>query len=253
MPGMTNNFTVAEFNYVVLSGMSGHSKWATTFRQKSVVDSKRGAVFTKLARAITIAARSGPNPESNFKLRLAIDQARAANMPKDIIERAIQRGGGPAEAGEAVTYEGFGPYGVAVIAECLTDNRNRTGNEIRHLIESSGGRIGTPGSVSWQFERAGIITVPELSDDAELAVIDAGATDIRRGSHGVLVHCAPAQLEAIRQFFIARGVTPEARIALLPKETKALTLAQTAGLHQFLEALDGHPDVQEVYHNGATA
>lgn len=233
--------------------MSGHSKWATTFRQKSVVDSKRGAVFTKLARAIAIAARLGPNPESNFKLRLVIDQARAANMPKDNIERAIQRGSGSVEAGEAVTYEGFGPHGAAVIAECLTDNRNRTGNEIRHLIELSGGHIGTPGSVSWQFERVGVLTVPALTDDAELAVIDAGAADIRRDANGVHVQCPPAQLEAVRQFFIARGATPQARLTLLPKEIKSLTHAQAAELHAFLETLDDHPDVQAVYHNGVAA
>lgn len=232
--------------------MSGHSKWATTFRSKSATDAKRGAVFTKLARAITIAARAGANPESNFKLRLVMDQARAANMPKDNIERAIQRALGPAEAGEAVTYEGFGPHGVALVIEGLTDNRNRTSSEIRHLLESRGGRIGNPGSVAWQFERTGIVTVATLSAEDELTIIDLGVSDIERHDDAVAVHCPPAALEHVRQFFSRQGSAPEAVLALVPKETKAIPDPKTAGdIRALLEALAEHPDVQSVYHNAA--
>ena len=233
--------------------MSGHSKWATTHRAKSAVDAKRGAVFTKLGRAISSAARSGGgNPESNFKLRLAIDQARAANMPKDNIERAIAKatGQGGDVRLEAVTYEGFGPHGVAVIVDCLTDNRNRTGHEIRHLFEGRGGHIGTPGSVGWQFERTGIVTTAAVSPDDELALIDLGASDIRRDDQGVTVLCPPAQLEAVRKFFNSRGVAAEAKIGLLPKETKRLASEkEVADLQTLLDQFDDHPDVQECHHN----
>lgn len=235
--------------------MSGHSKWATTHRAKSVVDAKRGATFTKLGRAIALAARAGgSNLESNTKLRLAVDQARAANMPKENIERAILRATGHSSETQlaTVSYEGFGPHGVAVMVECLTDNRHRTGHEIRHLFEAHGGHIGTPGSVSWQFERTGVVTVPQLTPDDELALIDVGASDVRRDGDSVRVLCPPAHVDAVRQFFSRRGVHPQTQLTMLPKEPKALADARAvAEVQAFVDLVDDHPDVQELYHNAA--
>ncbi|MDD5110566.1 MAG: YebC/PmpR family DNA-binding transcriptional regulator [Patescibacteria group bacterium] len=232
--------------------MSGHSKWATTHRQKNADDAKRGAVFTRLGRAITLAARTGANPEANFKLRIAIDQARAADMPKDNIERAIQRATGPADGAqlESVSYEGFGPHGVAMLVECLTDNRNRTGHEIRHHFEQHGGSIGSPGSVAWQFERSGVITVSSLSQDDELALIDLGVSDVRRSPASIAIICPPQNLEAVRKFFTTRGQEPPVKLAMLPKETKTLADPNAkTDWENFLRGLEEHPDVQDIYHN----
>src|SRR3989338_3629347 len=234
--------------------MSGHSKWATTHRQKDADDAKRGAIFTRLGRAITLAAKSGGNPEANFKLRIAMDQARAQNMPKDNIERAIQRATGPVEGVqlESISYEGFGPHGMALLVECLTDNRNRTGHEIRHLFEQHGGSIGSPGSVAWQFERSGVVTIPSLSPDDELAVIDLGASDIRRSATEVQIICPPGNLEGVRKFFEIRWQEPQTNLVMLPKETKALTgPGARAEWGKFLHELDENQDVQEIYHNAA--
>lgn len=236
--------------------MSGHSKWATTHRAKSASDAKRGAMFTQLIRAITIAAKSGPDPETNFKLRLAVDQARAANMPKDNIERAIARGSGQDGAGEqlaAVTYEGFGPHGVAVIIEGLTDNKNRTSQEIRHMVEEHGGSLGTPGSVSWQFERVGQCTVPRVTDDDELALIDRGAREIARAADGVTITCPPAGLESIRQYLSERGFTPTAELTLQPNKTITLMADHVVAVQRFLDVIAEHPDVQNVHHNAGNA
>ncbi len=231
--------------------MSGHSKWATTHRAKSAADAKRGAVFTKLIRGITIAARGGADPAANFKLRLAVDQARAVNMPKDTIERAIARGSGGStgEQLEAVTYEGFGPHGVAVIMECLTDNRNRTSQEIRHLVEEHGGSMGAPGSVSWQFARIGIVNVPTLTEADELALIDLGATDVERSADGVRIACPPDRLESVRQHVSDRGLTPRAQLTLQPKETVTLADQAVTAVQKFLTAVAGHPDVHDIHHN----
>lgn len=236
--------------------MSGHSKWATTHRQKSAEDNKRGAIFTKLGRAITIAAKHGANPEANFKLRIAMDQARVANMPKDNIERAIQRAGGAGEGVqlEAISYEGFGPSGVALVVECLSDNRNRTSHEIRHIFEQHGGNIGTPGSVAWQFARNGVITVPSLSPADELALIDLGVTDVQRAEGRVTIICPPNAMEEIRKFCSRGGTLPQAKLALLPKETKSITdPARLAQLQALLAALEAQDDVQEIFHNAALA
>src|ERR671923_1901561 len=183
--------------------MAGHSKWASIKHKKAVVDARRGQHFTKLARAITVAARDGGgDPEGNSALSLAIQKARDASMPKDNIERAIAKGTGAdsdAEAYESVVYEGYGPGGVAILVETLTDNRNRTGSEIRHLFTRSGGNLGEPGSVAWTFEKKGELVVDggRYSEDDLLAAIDAGAEDVALDGDVWEVVTGPSDLQAV--------------------------------------------------------
>jgi len=184
--------------------MSGHSKWATTKRQKAVIDNKRGAIFTKLARAISVAAKeSGGDPATNFKLRLAIDQARAVNMPKDNIERAIKRGTGEmsGEVLDSVTYEAFGPAGVAIIIEGVTNNRNRTVNDLKTILSKNNSSLSVPGSVIWMFDRRGVIRVLVEGDreEAELKLIDYGAEDIISDSNGITLLTASEELNILQQ------------------------------------------------------
>src|ERR687890_1448023 len=192
--------------------MAGHSKWASIKHKNAVVDQRRGAHFTKLARAIQVAAREGGgDPDSNAALALAVQKAKDASMPKDNIERAIAKGTGAdadADAFEAVVYEGYGPAGVAILVEALTDNRNRTGSEVRHIFSKSGGNLGEPGSVAWQFEKKGTVVVDaeRYSEDDLMVAIDAGAEDVAQDENVWEIVTAPTDLQAVREALESGGV-----------------------------------------------
>ncbi|HLC89855.1 MAG TPA: YebC/PmpR family DNA-binding transcriptional regulator [Patescibacteria group bacterium] len=233
--------------------MSGHSKWAQIHRQKGTADAKRGALFTKLGKVISVAARlGGPDPTANFKLRLAVDQAKAANLPKENIERAIKRGLGESGEGkiEAVNYEGFGPNGVALIIECLTDNRNRTSSNIKHVLAKYGGNLGGPNSVSWIFENRGVIRINQINESLELALIDAGAQDIVKNADGVVVYTAPNDLKMIKDFLEQKGIKAEyAEIEQMAKEKKAVDNETKNQLEKLFSELDDDEDVNNYYTN----
>jgi len=236
--------------------MAGHSKWANIRHKKAAQDAKRGKIFTKLAREITVAAREGGgDPESNPRLRAAIERARKFNMPKENIERAIKRGTGEiaGETFEEVTYEGYGPGGVAIIVKCLTDNRNRTAAEVRHAFSKHGGNLGTSGCVSWMFERKGVITVPGENYDEEtvmLAAIEAGAEDVVTEDGKFIVYTAPSDLEAVRKGLIDAGIeVEEAKLDLIPTTTTKVEGETALKVLKLLEALEDLDDVQEVYSN----
>lgn len=239
--------------------MSGHSKWSTIKRQKGLTDAKRGQVFTKLANAITIAVREGGggDPASNFKLRLAMDQARGVNMPKENIQRAIERGLGKSGAAgqlESVVYEGYGPSKVAIIVEAATDNKNRTTPEVRGAIEKAGGTFASPGAVSWMFGDVGLITLAKSGksfDDIFEIAVDAGAEDVEEAGDLVEVYTKPADVEKVKNVFVDRGLTPNsAEIFKKPTTTVQIDSPEVAkkvlGLVEKLEDLD---DVQKVYAN----
>ena len=238
--------------------MAGHSKWAQIKRQKGVADARRGALFTKLSREITVAAKQGgPDPEANFRLRLAVQRAREANMPAENIERAIKRavGGGTGEGGELqeVVYEGYGPHGVAILVECLTDNRNRTVSEVRSVFTRGGGSLGETGSVAWQFDSRGVITVETNGrdpDEVSLAAIDAGAEDVNVSGTTVEVYTAPADLEAVRKALLDAGYrVTSAELSMVPKTTVHLEGAQAEQVLRLLDRLEDLDDVQRVYSN----
>jgi YebC/PmpR family DNA-binding regulatory protein len=236
--------------------MSGHSKWASIKHKKKATDAKRGALFTKLARAIQVAAREGGgDPTGNPALALAIQKARDASMPKDNIERAIAKGTGAdadAEAFENVLYEGYGPAGVAVLVEALTDNRNRTGADIRHLFTKSGGNLGEPGSVAWVFDKKGVIVVDadRYSEDDLFAAIDAGAEDVAVDESIYEVVTAPEDLTTVREALEAAGVELEsAELAMQPKSTVEVPEDKVAQLMRVLEELEDHDDVSAVHAN----
>lgn len=236
--------------------MSGHSKWKTIKRKKGAADSKRGALFTKLAREIQIAAREGGDPEYNFRLRLAVDKAKANSMPKENIERAVRRGSG-AEQGEElleVAFEGYGPGGVALYIEVLTDNRNRTVSEIRHALTRSNGAMGESGSVSWQFEQRGSITLPlkngQDQDRIFEAALEAGAEDVEFGDGWAEIYTDPADLKVVQDAFRKGGFEIESsELTMKPKTLLTLddkTSLSVMGLIEHLEELD---DVTGVYSN----
>lgn len=237
--------------------MSGHSKWAQIHRQKGVADAKRGAIFTRLGNAITIAAKAGGGgPETNFKLRLAIDQAKAANMPKDNIERAIKRGTGELAGGkiETITYEGFGPAGVAVMIEGVTDNRNRTSASIKHLFSKFGGNLGGPNTVSWMFEQKGVLRVSSVDDELELELIDSGVQDIARDADGATIYTAPTDLQRIKEFLEQKNIASQyAEIEQVPKEEKPLSAVEAEQLEKFIAALEEDEDVNTYYTNAKDA
>jgi YebC/PmpR family DNA-binding regulatory protein len=236
--------------------MSGHSKWSQIKRQKGANDAKRGQVFTKVGREITIAAREGgPDPDANHRLRLAIEKARSVNMPADNIKRAIERaaGGSAAEQYEEIVYEGYGPGGVALLVEAATDNRNRTVADVRSLFARAGGQLAGAGSVAWQFEPRGVIVVPRDGQDPDsvaLTAIDAGADDVDVESDPIEIMTDPTQLEPMRQALEGSGVTIEsAEVAMQPKtpiEVDEQTARQNLRLIESLEDLD---DVQRVTAN----
>ena len=205
--------------------MSGHSHWATIKHKKGAIDAKRGKLFSKLSRAIIIAARhGGGDPEMNLKLRYAIDKARSVSMPKDNIERAIKRGTGELEGAilEEITYEGYGPGGVAILVEVLTDNRNRTASEIRKIFERAGGKMGSAGSVGYLFERKGLISVPTSATDEDTLmgiVLDAGADDLKRSGDTYDITCDPAAFHQVQDAFKKNNLTPVS--AEVPQLAKA--------------------------------
>ena len=233
--------------------MSGHSKWAQIHRQKGVADTKRGAVFTKLGNAITAAAKSGGgDPDANFKLRLAIDQAKASNLPKDNIERAIKRGTGELGGGtiETVVYEGFGPAGIAIIIEGLTDNRNRTSSAIKHLLSKYGGSLGGPNSVSWLFVQKGVLRIKEITDELELDLIDAGALDVVREDDGATIYTMPNDLKKIKNFLeLQKIIVDYAEVEQVAKEKKALNDEEAQNLQKLFGELDNDEDVSNYYTN----
>jgi YebC/PmpR family DNA-binding regulatory protein len=238
--------------------VSGHSKWSSIKHKKGAADAKRGQLFSKLSRAIIVAAKEGgPDPAANLALQNAIEKARSYSMPKDNIERAIAKGSGADAEGssfEAVIYEGYGPEGVAVLVEALTDNRNRTASEVRHLFAKHGGNLGTTGAVAWQFERKGVVVLPASAvdeDDLVLAVVDAGAEDVERDGSSFVVTSAPEALSAVRAAVERAGLEIESvELALVPKATVAVDDESTARkLVRLVEGLEEADDVQDVYAN----
>lgn len=235
--------------------MSGHSKWSTIKRQKALTDAKRGAVFTKLANAIAVAAKNGADPSMNFSLRLVLDQARAANMPQANIQRAIDRGSGKlgGDAIEEVTYEGYGPGGMAVIVECATDNKNRTYPDVRLAFSKNGGHLAEPGSVAFQFVRKGMVRAAFTgeADDAMLAAIDAGADDAELDGDELVIYTDPKKLAAVREAIGSAGfVVKEAELTFQPQTTVVITDSETARkAENLMDALDSLDDVTNTYSN----
>ena len=234
--------------------MSGHSHWATIKHKKGAIDAKRGKLFSKLSRAIIIAARhGGGDPEMNLKLRYAIDKARAVSMPKDNIERAVKRGTGEVEGlvFEEITYEGYGPGGVAILIDVVTDNRNRTASEIRKIFERAGGKMGSAGSVAYQFERKGMFSVPASATDEDTLMsiaLDAGADDLKRSGDTFEITCDPAAFAQVRDALQTNKLTPTvAEISKLPKAPVDVDAEVGRKVMRLMEALDDHDDVQNVY------
>ena len=236
--------------------MSGHSKWSTIKRQKGANDARRGAMFTKVAREITVAARAGiPDPEANYRLRLAVEKARSVNMPADNIKRAIERAGGgdKADAYEEIVYEGYGPGGVAILVETATDNRNRTAADVRSLFSKSGGQLAGAGSVAWQFEPRGLVSVPRNGgdpDEVALLAIDAGAVDVDTEADPLEIVTQPGELEAVRTALEGAGVKVEsAELTMQAKAPVQIDAAQARQNLRLIEALEDHDDVQRVTAN----
>ena len=236
--------------------MSGHSKWSSIKHKKGAVDAKRGQLFTKLARAIQVAAREGGGSvEGNAALATAVQKARDARMPKDNIERAIAKGtgaDGDAEAIETVVYEGYGPGGVAILVEALTDNRNRTGSEVRHAFARGGGSLGEPGSVAWVFEKRGVVLVDaeRYSEDDLMAAIDAGADDVTQDESVLEVLTQPGDLQGVREALEAAGVDIErAELTMRPTSRVEVDDDRVATLLRLLEALEDNDDVAAVHAN----
>ncbi len=238
--------------------MSGHSKWSTIKHKKGAADAKRGKLFSKLSRAIMVAAKEGGgDPATNLALQNAIEKARSYSMPKDNIERAIAKGtgeGGDGSSFETVVYEGYGPEGVAVLVEALTDNRNRTASDVRHLFTKHGGNLGATGAVAWQFERRGVVLVAADGtdeDDLVLAAADAGADDVERDGDVFQVASAPEMLAAVRGALEQAGFAIEsAELSMVPKVTVAIADEATARkVVRLVEGLEDSDDVQDVYAN----
>ncbi len=236
--------------------MSGHSKWSSIKHKKGAADAKRGKLFTKLARAITVAARDGGgDPDNSPALATAIQKARDASMPKDNIQRAIDRGtgeGSDATAIESVVFEGYGPGGAAILVEALTDNRNRTSAEVRHAFSKHNGSLGEPGSVAWIFEKRGVLAVDgaRYGEDDLIAAIDAGAEDVREEGDLLRVICEPAGLSAVREVLEAGGVEIQsADITMEPKSTVEVKGNDAKSLLGLIEDLEEDDDVNEVHAN----
>jgi YebC/PmpR family DNA-binding regulatory protein len=235
--------------------MSGHSKWSTIKHKKAATDKKRGVMFSKLSRAIIVAAKEGgPDPAANNALATAVQKARDFSMPKENIERAIQRGagGGDANAYESVTYEGYGAGGAAFVVEALTDNRNRTAANVRSLFTKNGGSLGQPGSVAWMFDRRGVIVVEGDVDEDELtlAAADAGADDVTEDDGVWQVTCDPAALAAVRSALDEAGFAVEsAELKLVPRTTTSTDGDTARRLLKLVDTLEDDDDVQDVYFN----
>jgi YebC/PmpR family DNA-binding regulatory protein len=238
--------------------VSGHSKWSSIKHKKGAADAKRGKLFSKLSRAIIVAAKEGgPDPAGNLALQNAIEKARSYSMPKDNIDRAIAKGSGAdadASSFDTVVYEGYGPEGVAVLVEALTDNRNRTASEVRHQFSKNGGNLGATGAVAWQFERRAVVLVAGGGVDEDellLAAADAGADDVEPDGSSFVVTGPPEALSAVREAVEEAGFAIEsAELAMLPKATVAIEAESTArALLRLIEGLEESDDVQDVYAN----
>ena len=238
--------------------MSGHSKWSSIKHKKGAADAKRGKLFSKLSRAIIVAAKEGGgDPTNNLSLQNAIEKAKSYSMPKDNIDRAIAKGSG-ADADDAafetIVYEGYGPEGVAVIVEALTDNKNRTAADVRHMFAKNGGNLGATGAVAWQFERTGVVLVPaEGVDEDELLLVaaDAGAEDVKQDGSVFEVTSPPESLSAVRAAIEAAGMPVDsAELVLVPKVTVAVDdEAKARQVMRLIDALEDNDDVQDVYAN----
>jgi YebC/PmpR family DNA-binding regulatory protein len=235
--------------------MSGHSKWSTIKRKKGAIDAKRGKIFTKIIKEIIIAAKDGGgDPEANARLRLAVQNAKGANMPKDNIERAIKKAtGSDAESYVETTFEGYAPHGIAVFAECLTDNNNRTVASVRSVFNKFGGNLGTNGSLSFLFERKGIFTIPTegLSlEELELEMIDAGAEDFEIDEDTLTITCAMEDFGNVSRKLTELGIEPEeSGLKRIPNDTKQLDVESAKKVLKFIETLEDDDDIQNVYHN----
>ena len=237
--------------------MSGHSKWSTIKHKKGAADAKRGKIFTRILKEMTVAARlGGGDPGGNPRLRAAVAEAKANNMPKDNIERAIKRGTGEIEGAtyEEVTYEGYGPGGVAIIVEALTDNTNRTTPEIRHIFEKQGGNLGTPGSVKFQFEKKGYFAVEKstVGEDKLMEIaLEAGADDLQSEDPDAFeIYTAPENFEAVRQALESNKIaTVEAKLGMIPQNYVSVDEAKAKSIMRLLELLDDHDDTQNVWSN----
>jgi YebC/PmpR family DNA-binding regulatory protein len=242
--------------------MSGHSHWAGIKHKKALVDAKRGKLWSKLAKAIIIAAKlGGGDPDNNIRLRAAIDEAKAVSLPKENIQRAIKRGSGDGENDnlDELVYEGYGPGGVAVLAEAVTDNRNRTAPEIKKIFEGCGGKLGTAGCVSWNFEKKGLFVIPKttakktvLNEDSvmELA-LEAGADDVTATDDGFEITCSPESYESVSNALQKADIEPEeSQLSLMPKDRAVINDVDTASkVMKLMEMLDDHDDVQKVSSN----
>jgi YebC/PmpR family DNA-binding regulatory protein len=238
--------------------VSGHSKWSSIKHKKGAADARRGQLFSKLSRAIIVAAKEGgPDPDGNLALQNAIEKARSYSMPKENIERAIAKGSGAdseSASFETVVYEGYGPEGVAVLVEALTDNRNRTASEVRHAFTKHGGNLGTTGAVAWQFERRGVLLVAAAGADEEellLAAAEAGADDVELDGSTFVVTSAPEALTPVRRALDDAGFVVESvELAMVPKTTVAVTDESAARkIVRLVEGLEETEDVQDVYAN----
>jgi YebC/PmpR family DNA-binding regulatory protein len=234
--------------------MSGHSHWATIKHKKGAIDARRGKLWSKLSRAIIIAAKNGGgDPSMNLKLRYAIDKAREVSMPKDNIERAIKRGTGEVEGitFEELTYEGFGPGGVAVLIDVLTDNPNRTSGEVRKILERCGGKMGSAGNVAFMFERKGsfVVEASAVAEDKLMEIVlEAGADDLKQSGSSFEVTCDPAVFNQVREALAKNSIpTQAAEIMQLPKAARDLDIEMGKRVIKMIEALDDHDDVQNVY------
>jgi YebC/PmpR family DNA-binding regulatory protein len=236
--------------------MSGHSRWSQIKRKKGKTDVQRGKLFSKILREITVAARNGGgDPKGNLRLKAAMEAARAANMPADNVKRAVQKGTGelPGEQYEEITYEGYGPGGVALLVRTLTDNKNRTGPEIRRVFEKNEGRMGTAGCVAWMFERRGMILVDAdkvKEDDLLEKALDAGAADVKPVEKVFEITTTPDEMETVRQALERQGMPVlEAKVDMVPQSTVRVEGKDAAAVLRLIEALEEQDDVQSVYAN----
>lgn len=236
--------------------MSGHSKWHTIRRKKAVTDSRRGKAFTQIIKEITIAAKmGGGDPAGNPRLRLAIDKAKSSNMPADNIKRAIMKGTSelPGMAYEDITYEAYGPGGVALIIECVTDNKTRTVSEIRHILDRNHGKLASSGAVAYQFHRKGVVTIPRQAaseDDLMAIILDANADDMKTEDDFYSVYCSPESFEGVKKAIESKGIKVEnAELHLIPETTIRVEGKDAENVLKLMEAIEDHDDVQHVYSN----